>query len=197
MIGIYKITSPTGRVYVGQSIEIEKRFSFYKSVACKSQVKLYRSLKKYGFDNHVFEVLEECSIEDLFRLERHYQEKFNTITDGLNCIYVATSEKKAIRSIETRKKIGDFNRGKKRSKEICEKISKARKGMVFTDEHKENIRKSKTGENNARSKKVIDTKTGEIYPSVAAASKVKKIDHRTLSKYLIGTRTNKTNLKFL
>jgi len=30
-IGIYKITSPTGKIYVGQSCNIERRFNTYNS----------------------------------------------------------------------------------------------------------------------------------------------------------------------
>ena len=54
MIGIYKITSPTNKIYIGQSIDIENRFTKYKSLDCKNQVRLYNSLKKYGFDKHKF-----------------------------------------------------------------------------------------------------------------------------------------------
>ena len=36
MVGIYKITSPSGRVYVGQSTNIEKRFAEYRGLRnCK------------------------------------------------------------------------------------------------------------------------------------------------------------------
>ena len=58
MIGIYKITSPSGKIYVGQSWNIEKRFFRYKSLACKAQCKLYASFKKYGVKNHIFEYVE-------------------------------------------------------------------------------------------------------------------------------------------
>ena len=37
MIGIYKITSPNNRVYIGQSINIEKRFIGYKRMYVKNQ----------------------------------------------------------------------------------------------------------------------------------------------------------------
>ena len=50
MIGIYKITSPTGRIYIGQSIDIEKRIIKYQNIKCKSQRLLYNSLFKYGFN---------------------------------------------------------------------------------------------------------------------------------------------------
>ena len=47
MIGIYKITNPKEKVYIGQSIDIEKRWKrYYYTLNCKSQTALYRSLKK-------------------------------------------------------------------------------------------------------------------------------------------------------
>ena len=81
MIGIYRIISPTGRVYVGQSVDTEKRFSFYRSIACKSQPKLYRSLLKYGHESHVFEVIKECEISELNLLGQR--------TNKTNLAYVA------------------------------------------------------------------------------------------------------------
>ena len=58
MIGIYKITSPSGKVYIGQSRNIKNRKWRYKRLDCKSQVKLYSSFKKYGFDKHKFEIIQ-------------------------------------------------------------------------------------------------------------------------------------------
>ena len=57
IIGIYKITSPTNKVYIGQSWNIKNRWSCYKTLNCKSQPRIYNSLVKYGVDNHKFEVL--------------------------------------------------------------------------------------------------------------------------------------------
>jgi hypothetical protein len=50
MIGIYKITSPSKKVYIGQSVNIEKRKYFYEIGNCKKQIKLYNSIKKYGLN---------------------------------------------------------------------------------------------------------------------------------------------------
>lgn len=85
MIGVYKITSPSGKIYIGQTINIEKRIVYYQTLNCKGQRKLYNSLKKYGWENHLFEVLEECSIEDLIPRETHYKYFYDTIENGLNC----------------------------------------------------------------------------------------------------------------
>ncbi len=35
VVGIYKITSPSGKVYIGQSVDIEKRFKTYLRCSCK------------------------------------------------------------------------------------------------------------------------------------------------------------------
>ena len=64
MVGIYKITSPTGRVYIGQAIDIHVRWEKnYKKLQCKKQPRLYNSLLKYSFSQHIFEVVEECKVE--------------------------------------------------------------------------------------------------------------------------------------
>lgn len=60
---IYKITSPSGRIYIGQSKSIRKRITYYRN--CKpSQLLIYRSIKKYGYDNHIFEILE-CDLTNI------------------------------------------------------------------------------------------------------------------------------------
>ena len=63
MIGIYKITSPSNKVYIGQSVNIQKRFRDYKSLkrSIKQQPRLYNSFVKYGVNNHLFEILSECT----------------------------------------------------------------------------------------------------------------------------------------
>ena len=69
--GIYKITSPSGKIYIGQSKDIRRRMQYYNRLNCKNQTKLYNSLLKYGWENHLFEILIECS-----ELELNYLEKY-------------------------------------------------------------------------------------------------------------------------
>jgi hypothetical protein len=57
--GIYKITSPTNKVYIGQSYNINKRVKHYSNCLCKGQPKLFQSIKKYGWNNHLFEVTHQ------------------------------------------------------------------------------------------------------------------------------------------
>jgi len=71
MIGIYKITSPSGKIYIGQTMDVGKRKKSYEKLKCKGQPKLYNSLVKYGFSEHIFEIIEECEVADLNTRERH------------------------------------------------------------------------------------------------------------------------------
>lgn len=94
MIGvIYKITSPSGRVYIGQSIDIEKRFKSYSNLRCKNQRKLYRSFLKYGFDNHDFMIIDFIDSNFLNERERYWQDYYNSMETGLNCLLTKTSDK--------------------------------------------------------------------------------------------------------
>lgn len=163
MIGIYKITSPSGKIYIGQSIDIKRRFRQYKSLLCKCQHKLYRSFLKYGYDCHVFEIIEECKFEELNDKERYYQELFDCIgKNGLNCTLVNTDKLKKrvthetiekirlihlgrVDSKEVRTKRALANTGKKRTQEQKEIISNSKKGKKQTEKHKNNISKSLKG----------------------------------------------------
>jgi group I intron endonuclease len=53
--GVYKITSPTGKIYVGQSVNLEKRKKCYQQLQVKRQPKIYLSLLKHGWENHIWE----------------------------------------------------------------------------------------------------------------------------------------------
>lgn len=81
IIGIYKITSPTNRIYIGQSINILKRWNEYKNGYTKKQPKLHRSIQKYGVESHQFEIIEELNKELLDNRETfwkiHYLELNN------------------------------------------------------------------------------------------------------------------------
>jgi group I intron endonuclease len=85
--GIYKITSPNGRVYVGQSKDIYKRWVHYERLKCEQQKLLYYSLSKYGVKNHIFEIIHVCDKSDLDYLEKKYVLEFNSVEEGLNIRY--------------------------------------------------------------------------------------------------------------
>lgn len=57
-VGIYKITSPSGKVYIGQSWNIEHRWAEYRSPSYRArQPKLIASFRKYGVQSHDFQII--------------------------------------------------------------------------------------------------------------------------------------------
>ena len=102
--GIYKIVSPSGRTYIGQSRNIIQRFSKYKANhnSNRTQIKLSRSFDKYGIDSHTFEVIEECDFNLLNIRERFWQDFYNVLIDGLNCILTETDVLPRVQSEETK-----------------------------------------------------------------------------------------------
>lgn len=127
MIGIYKITSPSNRVYIGQSVDIKSRWESYKCKNCKNQPKLYRSLNKYGVDKHKFEVIHSCEIEELNELERYYQEFYDCIgKNGLNCILTKSKLAPRVVSEETKRKVSEKMKGRKLTQEHIDKIQEGK-----------------------------------------------------------------------
>jgi len=153
MIGIYKITSPSGKIYIGQTTNFSKRKSYYKNGAKPYQVRIYNSLEKYGYDAHTIEFIEECLVENLNERERHWQEFYDVIGDnGLNCRLTATDDKSGFLSESSKNKLsiakkkvvidGEWREkfaydwsGKNHSEETKRKMSDSAKGKKKTVEH--------------------------------------------------------------
>ena len=110
-IGIYKITSPTNKIYVGQSTNLKKREEDYQKLRCDKQPKLYNSLIKHGWEQHIFEIIEECSLEQLNEREIYWGMYYNVLEeDGLN---LRLGDARGKCSEEMKQKIGLSNSGPK------------------------------------------------------------------------------------
>jgi hypothetical protein len=154
MIGIYKITSPSGKVYIGQSWTIELRLSKYKQTKWDKQRKLYCSFKKYGLENHKFEVVHELPVdveqEVLDRYEQLYMDLYRDC--GIELLNLREGGSRGKLSEESKKLMSDsrkgtnlghtFNNGRKHSYETKQKHSEISKIINSTIEYKENMRKS-------------------------------------------------------
>ena len=190
--GIYKITSPTGKIYVGQSVNIDNRFSCYKTTKAKGQPKLHNSFKKYGINNHIFEIIEECSIELLNERERYYQELCECVKKGLNCSLTKTDDKKGFLSQETKNKMSKSGKKKIFTKEHKKNLKNALKNRILTKDY---IEKLKYKNKITHSIKVINIITGEIYENIKEASILNNVNYSTLKQKLSGI--NKTPHEYL
>lgn len=157
MTCVYKITSPSGKIYIGSTINFKSRISHYISLDCKPQRKLYNSFVKYGYFNHKVEVLQECTLEEMYPLERYYGDLYNVLgKGGLNLSLPGYGEIKNATSAETRalrailfKKEGNPFFGKTHTVEARQKIRDAKKNL--TQEQRDRIRAAQIG------KKMSDT----------------------------------------
>ena len=73
VIGIYKITSPSNRIYIGQTVDFIKRKSHYRNLKRNHQIRLFNSIKKYGWDNF-FEL--RCGNYDGFKSRKEASKEF-------------------------------------------------------------------------------------------------------------------------
>ena len=76
---IYLLISPTRHRYVGQTMDIKDRMYRYKTLRCKNQNRLFKSIKCHGFENHNLIILERVSISDLFEVEKFWAEKLQIL----------------------------------------------------------------------------------------------------------------------
>lgn len=106
---IYKITNIVNKkVYIGQTKQsVEQRFIQHKSHARtgNSHHKLARALRKYGDENFIIEIIEECDFSILDDRERYWINFFNSVNEGYNtllggqdksCYYVVENEQEII-----------------------------------------------------------------------------------------------------
>lgn len=83
--GIYKITNPDGLVYIGQSKDVGRRFKQHRVNNWMPRNPLGASMIKYGKNAHKYELLHECTIDELNKYEVYYIKKYNSKTpNGLN-----------------------------------------------------------------------------------------------------------------
>lgn len=156
--GIYKITNPEGKIYIGLSKNIKRRWNDYK---CKTSMKghslLKESFKLLGFNNHKFEIKELVQYNILLtekennkilrEKERHWINFYQSNITGLNqnrggCgpgKHTPQSKQKISNALKNHPKPHDF--GIKRSKDFYteewkQKISNSNKGRISPNKGK-------------------------------------------------------------
>ncbi len=158
IVGIYKITSPAKRVYIGQSSDILKRINKYKNLNCKDQPRLYRSLIKHGVKKHKFEIICQCETNQLDEIEVYYIELYQCFNNN-NGLNLQSGSRNYKISEETKAKISNTlkgrvsnNKGKKMSEEQKAKISLSMSGeknhnygKKLTDETKRKMSETRKG----------------------------------------------------
>jgi group I intron endonuclease len=159
---VYTIThKSTGRRYVGITQRPAVRFKEHLAAAKRgSNTRFARTLRKYGYDLFVFEILGWCENVSVARLVeialiKHLAAAFNETRGGEGTIgrknspehrqAIRESKLGRTRDADTVAKVGASLRGRALTAAHKENIRKARLGVKFTPEHRENMRRARLG----------------------------------------------------
>lgn len=182
-ICIYKHTSPSGKVYIGQtSLKPENRWNNGRGY--KTSPFIFNAINKYGWNNIQHEVLftgldqlnADIIEEDLIYYYKQIGKSYNLATGGKVNRGWKLSE-------ESKKKLSEAHKGKKMSDEAKEKLRILSTGRTHSDETKEKMRLNNLGENNPNYGK---SPSEEIREKISKArkgkgtKKVEQIDKNTL-----------------
>lgn len=134
---IYKFKSPSGKQYIGQAIDFQKRYSTYKRRKQNSiGKKFWHAIQKYdGIENFEIEILckvarLECVSEFkklLDKLEIFFIKYYDTYNSGYNSTQGGEGSLGRITKEETKRKISEANKGKRAVADIictCNKCGK-------------------------------------------------------------------------
>lgn len=179
--GIYSITHiETGKIYIGQSIDLERRIrahkNWFENPVRNINRYLYNYAKKYRLSSFEFVIIEECCADDLDSREMHWYEVYKGNTFNVRPSPVT-------------------NRGIKRSEEFCkENGERQRKRMADPEKlekHREFIRERS---NNIKWKENIKIAAKErskneiwIKNNKAIAKNEKVNDKRRVTNFLNGS----------
>lgn len=209
--GIYKITClPNNKIYIGSSSDIKNRWCRHRKnmETGKGNPNMLNSYKKYGKNNFIFEIIEECETNELINREIYWADFYKSNGHTLfNCGDFIESPTRGVEvSLETRLKISKSlignarTKGKKQSEETKKKISESLKKLgrkiskdnleklveackkPKTEQHKLNLSKSHT---ELKGIKLICLETNEIYKSYKEAADKLNTDYQGIRQSIL------------
>ncbi|HHX80898.1 MAG TPA: GIY-YIG nuclease family protein, partial [Acholeplasmataceae bacterium] len=200
------ITSPTGKIYIGQSVDIERRWADHRSMPKSDKGNLlYNSFLSHGVDSHKFEILERCSREMLNERERYYIKKYDTFDTEHGLNLTKGGDSKVVFSKKTLQKMSEAKKGvrskhligykhSKETRDILRKKSIGNKnwlGKHHSEETKEKLRQANLGKKHSEEtkEKLRILSTGRKYPNKKKPTEETKAK---IAKSLTG-RKNKVN----
>ena len=143
----------TGKKYIGKTLYERKRKQDHEYNACiGTSTKFYNAVRKYGWENFVYGIVEILESNLLEEREKYYIEKYNTLNNGYNMTIGGDGKFGWKATSETKEKMKKSAKGRVLSEEWKKKISEAKKGCFgtftgkkHTEETKEKIRNSHKG----------------------------------------------------
>jgi group I intron endonuclease len=89
---IYKIVSPTGKVYIGRTNNFNGRMAEHKHNALKKKANypLHKAIRKYGWDSMLKEIICEVDNNVAPELEEQFIVAYDSVKCGYNCTYAGS-----------------------------------------------------------------------------------------------------------
>lgn len=197
---IYRIISPTNKIYIGQTWDIINRLGNYRNIECKYQTKIYNSLRKYGFENHKFEIVREFSMGISQLLLDEYEKYYwNCYKDGgFEMLNIREPGRGGKLAEETKLKMSISRKGRKHTEESNKKRSESNKGKKRSQYTRDRMSANRPKGGDAfNANAVMNTATGEIWPTIKQCAEANDINRNTLSGRLHGHLKNETSFKLL
>lgn len=192
MTGIYKITDQKGRIYIGSSVNIEKRFEQHKKSfisATHVNKKLRDYYKKYGESAYSYEVVEQCDVAELLIREQYYIDNLNPFYNINKSATKPPSWSGKNHKAETKQKMREWNIGRKHTTETLEKF----KSIRSTEESKQQMR---INASKAKSNGWLGRKhTKEELEKISKVHKGKVVSEETRQKMRIINTGKKASLE--
>lgn len=190
MQGIYLITNTiTGARYVGQSIDIERRWTEHRTPNASFKNKSKRfidDIKQYGISNFKFEVLEECERGKLLERERYWIGELKPEYNTINCGIPADTRKKISKTLKAYWRSMPKDQ---QDKIIRENLKGPSVGHAVRPETREKLRAAQTGKNLFRVR-VIET--GVVYSGMRECAQALGCSYYSIINGLKGkTKTTK------
>lgn len=143
--GIYMIKKKdTGQIYIGQSVNIERRWQEHISKG-KDKSYIDRAINKYGQDNFVLMIIEEVPKGKLNKREQYWIQYYNAYYDFNHYNLSLGGETNPMDSIESRKKLSKILSNRIRTKEHALSLANSRNTTGFLHVTKEKNNAFKQG----------------------------------------------------
>ena len=143
---IYQHTTPSGKVYIGQTCQKNPNVRWSNGKGYKGCILFYRTIEKYGWNNIEHKILHTgLTKEKADILEKMYISFFKRKNISLNISDGGDGAVGRIVSLETRQKMSEARKGKVLTAETRRKMSEYHKGKTLSLETKRKISEGNKG----------------------------------------------------
>ena len=141
MAYLYRLTSPSGKSYIGIAKDYRQRWRMHRYRANRGDNSaLYSAIRKYKWESFSSEILVIGSFEYVKQLEIRVIQVFNTLyPNGYNMTKGGDGSTGRPTPQHVRDKISASNRGQKRNALMKQRLSAARKGGTVSAEQRAKI----------------------------------------------------------